>query len=457
MASRSPISSIDVRQDGQHPRAHTALGLLMLVALFSYIDRIIISILQEGIRADLGLSDTQLGTLTGLAFAIFYTLFAVPIARLADLWVRKFVIIAALAMWSLMTAASGLAGGFLALLLCRIGVAIGEAGSVPTTHSMISDYFPRRKRATALSIWGLTLSVGPMAGFLLGGWLHDAVGWRATFVIIGLVGAAFVPVILLALPEPVRGATDDRSDDPRSAATAPPIATAARLLWNLRSFRFLCLGTALHAFSYLAMVTWNAPFYQRTHDLSATETGIYLGLILGIGGGLGTLLGGIVADRLGRRDVRWYMVIPALAALLIIPAGLVQYLAADVRVSLAAAFLVMLLGHAYLGPVNGTSQSLVGAGIRAVTSATLVLVTNIVGMGLGPVVTGVISDTLAASFGLGDGALRYAVLCTLVANLGSALLYGRAAVLLPADLPGHGRSGPATTTPAPVAPVSDAT
>jgi hypothetical protein len=151
------------------------------------------------------------------------------------------------------------------------------------------------------------------------------------------------------------------------------------------------------------------------------------------------------------------MVIPALAALLIIPAGLVQYLAADVRVSLAAAFLVMLLGHAYLGPVNGTSQSLVGAGIRAVTSATLVLVTNIVGMGLGPVVTGVISDTLAASFGLGDGALRYAVLCTLVANLGSALLYGRAAVLLPADLPGHGRSGPATTTPAPVAPVSDAT
>lgn len=421
----------------------------MLVALFSYVDRIIISILQEGIRADLGLSDTQLGTLTGLAFAIFYTVFAVPIARLADVWVRKLVIVAALATWSVMTAASGLAATFLVLLVCRIGVAVGEAGSVPTSHSMISDYFPPWKRASALSIWGLTLSIGPMAGFLVGGWLHDAVGWRSTFVIIGLVGAAFVPVVLLALPEPKRGATDQHSDDPRSGVTAPPLATVARTLWNLRSFRFLCLGTALHAFSYLAMVTWNAPFYQRLHSLSATETGLYLGLILGIGGGLGTLVGGLLADRLGRRDVRWYLAIPAVAVLLIIPFGLVQYLAADVRLSLIAAFLVMFLAHTYLGPVNGTSQSLVGAGMRAMTSATLVLVTNIIGMGLGPVVAGAISDLLASTLGLGGGALRYAILCTLLANVGSALFYGYAATQLPKDLPGERRPPRTADVPRP--------
>lgn len=425
--------------DGQHPRAKLALGLLMIVAVFSYIDRNIVAVLQEGIRLELGLSDTQLGVLTGLAFAVFYTLFAIPVARIADSWKRKYVIAIALAMWSLMTAGSGLAAGFITLLLFRIGVAIGEAGSVPTSHSLISDYFPRNKRATALSIWGLTLSIGPMTGFLLGGWLHDLVGWRNTFLIIGLTGAALAPLVLLLLPEPKRGATDAPGAVEKAAYKPPPFRDVATILWKLKSFRFICIGTALHAFSAIAMASWNAPFYQRLHDLSATEVGIYLGIIIGVPGALGTLFGGLLADRLGQRDIRWYMAIPGLAAVLIVPFAFIQYLAGNLYLSLGAAVFVSLLTSVYLAPVNATSQSLVSAGMRATTSATLVFVTNIIGLGMGPFVTGIISDVFSVQFGFGSDALRYAILCTLLVNVFSAWAYLAAARRLPTD--GAGKLG----------------
>lgn len=421
----------------QHKRAHYSLALLMCVAVFSYIDRTIIAVLQEGMRIELGLSDTQLGMLTGLGFAIFYTLFAIPIARIADTWVRKYVIAVALGFWSLMTAGSGLAASFLALLIFRIGVAIGEAGSVPTTHSLISDYYPKEKRATALSIWGLTLSIGPMTGFLLGGWLNDLVGWRQTFIIFGLAGVALVPVILLTLPEPVRGATDrndDETADSQSAEKAPDLSAVARSLWQLRSFRYLCIGTALHAFSAIAMVNWNAPFYQRVHELSATEVGIYLGLIIGVGGALGTLAGGMLADHFGRRDSRFYMWVPAVSTLLVIPFGLIQYLVPNLTLSLAAAFAIGVLTSAYLGPVNGTSQSLVKPGMRAVTSATLVFVTNIIGMGLGPLFTGILSDWFSLGFNMGPDSLRYAILCTLLANVFAGIAYAYASRFVDRDM-----------------------
>ncbi|MBI1180681.1 MAG: MFS transporter [Alphaproteobacteria bacterium] len=421
----------------QHPRATYAVGVLMLVALFAYVDRIIIAVLQEGIRRDLGLSDTELGALTGIGFGVFYTLFAFPVARLADVWVRKYVIAAALAAWSLLTASSGMALGFVTLLLCRMGVAVGEAGSAPTTHSLIADYFPQHRRATALAVWGMMLSAGPMVGFWLGGHLNDAVGWRETFILMGLAGAAVVPVVLFTLPEPRRGAFDDGAP----VEVPPALPVAARTLWRLRSFRFLCVGTGLHALSLTAMQNWAAPFYQRSFGLSASEAGFYLALMIGLCGGLGTALGGLLGDRLGRRNVRWYMIIPACATLATIPFALLQFLPGVLTLSLAGGAGVALLSQMYLGPVTGTAQSLVSARMRAVTSATLVIVTNVIGLSMGPLLTGIVSDSLRAAYG--DDGLRYAILCTLCANLASGVCYLVAARHLPADrgvTPSHGES-----------------
>lgn len=411
----------------QHPRANYAVGVLILVALFAYVDRIIISVLQEGIRKDLGLSDTQIGALIGLGFAVFYTLFAFPVARLADLWVRKYVIALALGAWSVMTVASGFAVGFVTLLACRIGVAVGEAGSAPTTHALISDYFPQHRRATVLSVWGMTLSFGPMIGFGLGGVLHDTLGWRETFVLMGLAGAVVVPLVLLTLPEPERGVFDD------GPAEAPPSVLAAMAtLWRLRSFRFLCVGTGLHALSLTTIHGWAASFYHRSYGLSMTEAGFYLALMIGVGGGIGTVTGGVLSDRLGRRNVRWYMAIPAIATALTIPFALLQFMPHTLALSLAGGMGVALLSQMYLGPVTGTAQSLVGPGMRAVTSATLVVITNIIGLSLGPLITGALSDHLRVSFGAADG-LRYAILFTLAANVLSCICYAVAARYLPGD------------------------
>ena len=413
----------EYRADGQHRQANLALFLLMVVAVFSYIDRNIVSVLQEGIRQDLGLSDTQLGTLTGLGFAIFYTLFALPVARLADIWVRKYVLALALAVWSLMTAGSGFATGFLLLLLFRVGVAVGEAGGAPTSHSVISDFYPRNKRATALSIWGLTVSIGSMSGFILGGWLNDLLGWRNTFVVLGLAGAAFVPIVLLALPEPPRGGSDQHEGSPPPKQPVPSMTTVLRALWDLHAFRYLGIGAALHGFSMIAMLSWNAPFYQRSYGLSATDVGLYLGLIVGIGGGLGTLAGGIIADYLGRRNLQWYVWIPVAATALTIPLAALQYLTPSLYLSLGTGLGVAFLTHTYIGPSIAISQSIVPPSYRAVTAATLLFVTNIVGLGMGPFVTGLLSDTFNIRFGLGAESLRYAILCTLIVNLFAVWAY----------------------------------
>src|SRR5437764_7266452 len=203
-----------------------ALGLLFVVALFNYIDRTILSIMQVALKRDLHLSDTQLGTLTGLSFAIFYTTLALPIARLADRVARKYVLAAALTVWTLMTAASSLAGGYVSLLACRVGVAAGEAGCVPATHSLISDYFPRHRRATAMAVWGLALPLGGMLGFAVGGQLTAAVGWRRAFLFVGLGGLVLVPVILAFLVEPKRGRFDGAPAGERSG----PVRTTAESL-----------------------------------------------------------------------------------------------------------------------------------------------------------------------------------------------------------------------------------
>ncbi len=418
------------------------LGVLILIGLFNYIDRQSLAILQIPIKRELGLSDTQLGALTGLAFAFLYTAMGLPLARLADRGNRTKLIAAALGVWSLMTAASGLAIGMITLVMTRMGVAFGEAACAPTSHSLISDYFPRQKRATALGTWMLTFPIGTMLGFIAGGWLTTAFGWRQAFAMLGLCGLALVPLVLLTVREPQRGAMDGAS----VASTQPSLIAALRTLWSLRAFRHATLGGALVDYTLYATLNWNAPFYNRVFGMSMHDIAAYLALLSGVGGGLGVYLGGALTDRLGRRDARWYAWMPAIAALAAVPMMLIQYFTVVPRLSLLAGFLPALFLSSFLAPLVATGQSLVPATSRAFTSAVLALVVNIVGLGLGPLVTGVLSDWLVTHYHLGNESLRYAIAASALVSVWGAVHFLHAARFLREELAGVRSQGVTAAT-----------
>jgi MFS family permease len=413
------------------------LGVLILIGIFNYIDRQSLAILQIPIKRELGLSDTQLGALTGLAFAFLYTSMALPIARLADRSNRTLLLATALGVWSLMTAASGLAIGMLTLAMTRMGVALGEAGCAPTTHSLISDYFPRGQRATAIGMWTLTFPIGTMLGFVAGGWLTTAFGWREAFAVLGFSGLALVPLVLLTVREPKRGAMDVSF----VASEQPSWMSAIRTLWSLRAFRHATFAGALVDYTLYATLNWNAPFYNRVFGLSMNEIAAHLALLSGLGGGLGVYLGGALADRFGRRDARWYMWVPAIAALAAVPVMMVQYFTTVPRLSLLAGFLPALCLSSFLAPLVATGQMLVPATLRAFTSAVLALVVNIVGLGLGPLVTGMLSDLLVARYGVGNDSLRYAIAASAIAALWGAAHFMRAAMFIRDEVPPSTKDG----------------
>ena len=367
------------------------LFLLFLVSMFNYIDRTIISVLQVPIKSDLGLSDGQLGALTGLAFALFYATLSLPIARWADRTVRTRIVAGSLAIWSAMTALTGLATGFASLVFFRIGVAVGEAGSIPATHSIIADIYPPKIRATAIGIWGLSLPLGMMLGYASAGALAEAVGWRAAFAIVGMIGILLAPLVLFTMREPTRGRFDP---PPVANAAIPSTSQALRHLWELKTFRYLIAGAALHAYAYYSVINWNAPFYVRVHGMSLGQVSFYLALLNGIGGGLGLYLGGRLSDYFGSRDPRWRIRVVAIAGIIFVPLGLAQYLVESVYLSIALGAVASTLMPFYYGPVVAVPQLLVPPSMRAFSSAVILLTVDLFGLGLGPYVTGLISDLL---------------------------------------------------------------
>ncbi len=416
------------------------LGVLMLVSVFNYIDRQSLAILQIPIKLELGLSDTQLGSLTGLSFAVLYSSLAVPIARLADRYNRVWLVSIALAIWSVMTAASGLAVGMVTLTLCRMGVAFGEAGCVPASHSILADYFARRQRATAIATWALSFPLGTMLGFMSGGWLSSAFGWRHAFMILGIAGICLIP-LMLTLREPLRGAKDE------TVVAAPnqpvPLMQAIRTLCSLRTLVHATFAGALVDFTLYATLNWNAPFYNRTFGLAGKDLAVHMALLSGVGSGLGVYFAGRIADRMGRRDMRWYLWTPALAAIIAVPSMCVQYFVPQSTVSLLAGYLPAALLSCFLAPLVASAQLLVPANLRAFTSAILALVVNIVGLGLGPLVTGMLSDLFASRYGVGQNSLRYAIALSAIPALWAALHFFRAAHYFRAEL-SSGSTLPAT-------------
>lgn len=400
----------------------TMLAALIVVSAFNYVDRTILSILQIPIKAELGLSDGQLGALTGLAFALFYATLSLPIARLADRYSRRWIIVISLVVWSAMTAMCGLSTGFISLLFFRIGVAIGEAGSVPASVSLIADSYAPDRRAIAMSSWGLALPIGLMIGYICTGWLAETLGWRLAFAVVGGVGVLLGPVILKLIVEPRRGRFDAVVVD---VAKPPPLGVALKALWVNKAFRYTVLAGMLHGFTQYSMMTWNAPFFTRSHGLSIGQVSLLMALLSGAAGAVGIYGGGWLADRLSMRNARWRLWVMGGSVALVVPFALIQYLAPSTIVSIVAATFVAALMIAYYGPILATTQSSVASTMRAFSNAVLLLTFNLFGLGLGPWITGLLSDALTVSFG--DQALRYALAIVLVPSGLGALVFAYAA------------------------------
>ena len=406
-----------------------ALAVLTIVYIFNFIDRQILVILQESIKEELSLMDWQLGLLSGIAFAMFYVTLGIPIARLADKGNRRNIVALAIATWSAMTALSGAAQNFLQLLLARIGVAVGEAGGSPPAHSMISDIFPPERRATALSIYSMGINLGVLLGFVIGGWVNDWFGWRWVFVIIGIPGILWALVVRFSLREPPRGLSEGKTE----VADAPPVREVISLMWSRSSFRHLSLAAGLHAFVGYGVGQWIASHFIRTYELTSTGgIGTWLGLIVGIAGGAGTVLGGYICDKLGVRDKRWYVWLPAISTLAAVPFSVTVYLLNDYALALVIYTVPVCLGYMYLGPSIAMAHALVGSRMRALASSILFFVINLIGLGMGPFLTGLISDLLAHS--LGDQSLRYALVIVVLVYVWSTVHYLIAARTLREDL-----------------------
>lgn len=389
--------------------ARYALGLLLVVYIFNFIDRSILAILLEPIKREFQVSDTYLGFLSGIAFAAFYTVVGIPVARWADRGKRTTIIALSLFAWSAMTAVTGLTRSFGQLAAARIGVGIGEAGCSPPAHSLISDMFPPERRATALSVYSLGIPIGAGIGYLAGGWLNEMFDWRTAFIVVGLPGTLLAVLVKFTLPEPPRGVYDAISSHGRPRKSVREVLA---FLWSLRAFRHISFGAAMHAFYGYGAQAFITSFFIRSHGLATGEIGTWLAALGFTGGVAGTYLGGYLSDRLGVRDVRWYARVPAVATLIYIPFAFLVYLWPDGRTALMLSLPGAILGGMYLGPTFAMTQSLVPADMRATASAILLFIINIFGLGFGPQGVGILSDLLSGRFGVES--LRYALLITVV-------------------------------------------
>jgi predicted MFS family arabinose efflux permease len=423
-------SATDTNPYSSNSARYYALAVLTLVYTFNFVDRQLLAILQESIKADLSLMDWQLGLLTGFAFALFYVTAGIPIARWADRSNRRNIVALAVGTWSLMTAISGLVQNYTQLLLARVGVGVGEAGGSPPAHSIISDIFPPETRASALAFYSMGVNFGILFGFLAGGWLNEIFDWRVAFMVVGLPGILVALIVRFTLHEPIRGLSENREV---SEEAQVPFGEVLRLLWSRSSFRHMAFGAALNAFAGYSTSNWTASFFIRSHDMTTGELGTWLAGIMGLGGAVGVFFGGYVAERLAIKDTAWYMRLPALTGAICIPFMVATYLVDNPYTALLISIVPGVLFNVYLGNTLAMTHGLVGLRMRALASAILFFILNIIGLGMGPWATGVLSDMLASTYGVDS--LRYAMLYLLPAAMAwSALHFLLAGRSLKADL-----------------------
>lgn len=396
------------------------VAVLTLVYIFNFIDRQIISVLQEPMRVELGLSDTQLGLLQGLTFAMFYVIMGIPLARWADVGIRRNVVALAVGTWSIMTALCGVAQNYTHLLLARIGVGIGEAGGSPPSHSIISDLFPPGERALPLAVYSSGITFGVFLAYVFGAWVSDNFGWRVVFIALGLPGIFLACLVRFTVKEPPRGQFDNVDAD----AAAPPLKSVVKYLFASKTFVHLSIAASLHVFVSYGVSAFLVSHYVRSFGIPSDEisrVALPLGFIIGIGGMIGNFGGGYLVDRLGKRDARWALWIPAASNLLTVPFAAVAILSRDFHFSLLMYVIPLTFAYVYLGPTLATMHALVQPRMRATTSAVFFFMANLIGLGFGPTAVGMISDALSPSYG--TDSLRYAIVLTFVVNAWSAIHY----------------------------------
>lgn len=412
-------------------RGAYVLALLVVVGVVGWVDRNVFAVLLQSIKVDLALTDTQLGLLGGVAFGVFYATVGLPVAWLADRYERRSLIALAVGLWSAMTALCGLAGGFGALFLARIGVGIGEAGGSPPSVSLVADYFAPERRARALGALYLQIPFGFVVGYWGGGWLDDAVGWRIAFLLIGLPGVALALLVRLSLREPPRGHSEGTAD----AAATPTLTATIRFFLAQPALRYVPLAGAVHGIGAFAAALWLPAYLMRTFGVSSATAGAWLAVAYGLGGAVGVLAGGQLADRLVAVtcDARWYARGCAVVIVAALPCTVLVYLTNEPMLAVAALVVATLLAHMFLGPVAALLQNLAGVRRRATAAAFYLFLVNLVSMGLGPVAVGFVSDRLGPS--LGNDALRYSLLAIVATtSIVAACLFWTASRALPRDL-----------------------
>jgi MFS family permease len=387
------------------------LFLLVTAYTFNFIDRTIIATIGQAIKEDLKITDTQLGMLGGLYFALLYTFLGIPLARLAERFSRVNIISGAIVVWSVFTALCGMATNFVTLAAFRFGVGVGEAGLSPPSHSLISDYFEPKKRASALAVYSFGIPLGAMLGAVIGGQILDHFTWRTAFMLVGLPGVLVALAIKALVKEPARGHSEPEARPTLAEDVAPdePAIPAASLLGELKEMGAviavlfgkwpvvnMVLGVTLVSFAGYAGGQFAPPYFIRTFHLSYGTVGLLVGLVAGVGQGAGTLLGGFLTDRLAKLSPRWYALAPAIGSLIHFPLIFLVYTATTWQ--MAGLFLVLpgVFGYIYLGPTFGVVQNMVPTRRRATATAIMFFFLNLIGLGLGPTFAGWAIDHFAA-------------------------------------------------------------
>ncbi len=369
------------------------LAGLTLFYTSNFVDRAILNIVAEPIKKDLGLTDTQLGILGGIAFAAIYAMLGVPLARLAERKSRLAIITTALTIWSVFTMICGAAANFWQLAIARAGVGVGEAACTPCAHSMIGDAFPPEKRATAISIYSLGIPLGTMAGVLGGAWVAEAYSWRMAFVAVGAPGLLLALVAAFVLKEPVRGRYD-----PPASETPPSLAAVIGHLWERPAFRNLLAGVTISTMIAAGHGAFAAPFLLRSpFDVSYSQVALIMGASSGLAGFIGTLLGGMLSDKLAKRDTKLMLQVPAIAYVAIAPILAFAYSSNSLAVLIGLSLIGAVGMTVYLGPTFGALHNMVEPRMRATAVAVVFMVVSLVGLGIGPVLVGAISDFAAST------------------------------------------------------------
>ena len=400
------------------------LFLLVLVFTSSHIDRNIIAILLQPIKETFLVSDTQLGFLTGVTFALFYATLAMPMAMWADRHNRRNLIALSISLWSLMTAFCGLAFQYWQLILFRIGVGVGEAGSNPPSHSIISDLYSPEERGTAMAIFATGVNIGVMMGFLIGGWVNEWLNWRWAFVIAGVPGVLIAFLVRFTMKEPQRGFSEGLTKE----SLAPSFTSVVRYMFKNIIIRHFVIAHALFALFGYSAIAWTPVYFQRIHLFSSGEVGTFLALSIGLGGGVGTFLGGFIADKLAYRNEGWRAWIICFAVLIYIPTAILSFTALDSSSAMYWFLGPAILGSFHVGIIFAVLQSEAPVEMRSVVAAINLFVLNIIGMGLGPLMVGIVSDYMEPSVGIDS--LRYGLLITTILPIWGAVHMWRGGVLL---------------------------